>query len=73
MPARLAITPRLMPAPAAAAYIGVSETRLRELGIPRRVLGARRLYERADLDDYIDSLPYEGQEEVNSCDEAWKR
>lgn len=35
MPARLAITPRLMPAPAAAAYIGVSETRLRELGIPR--------------------------------------
>ena len=63
--------PRLMPAPIAARYIGVSETTLRGLGLPRRVLGGKRLYDQADLDAYADALPYEGQEAKNTCDEAF--
>lgn len=77
MTARPDITPRLMPAPVAAAYLGVSESTLRQLGLPRRCLGAKRLYERADLDAYIDSLPYEGdredrcQDDTDQADAVW--
>lgn len=53
-------TPRLMPAPEAAHYLGVSESTLRTLGLPRRELGAKRLYDRFDLDAYASSLPIEG-------------
>jgi hypothetical protein len=60
--------PRLMPAPIAAHYIGVSESTLRSLGLPRRQLGAKRVYDKADLDAYADTLPYDTQEEPNSCD-----
>lgn len=59
--------PRLMPAPAAAHYLGVSESTLRTLDIPRRALGAKRLYDRRDLDRYADSLPIEGE----SADNGW--
>lgn len=52
--------PRLMPAPAAAEYLGISESKLRTLGLPRKQLDGKRLYERSDLDDYADRLPYEG-------------
>lgn len=54
--------PRLMPAPVAARYIGVSESTLRDLQLPRRKLGAKRLYDKADLDAYADHLPYDQQE-----------
>lgn len=37
MPARPDITPRLMPAPLAARYLGVSESTLRDLSIPGRL------------------------------------
>lgn len=57
-----------MPAPVAAHYIGVSESKLRALGLRRRHLGAKRVYDKADLDAYADRLPYDGQEETNSCD-----
>ena len=60
--------PRLMPAPQAAHYLGVSESTLRALDLPRRMLGAKRLYDARDLDAYADSLPFEGQAEANSCD-----
>ncbi len=64
--------PRLLPAPRAALYLGVSETTLRGLGIPRRVLGAKRLYDRHDLDAYADALALEGSgEEANTCDGAF--
>ena len=66
-----ALTPRLMPAPVAAAYLGISETKLRGLGIPRKALDGKRVYEKADLDDYADRLPYEGESGGNSCDERW--
>lgn len=61
-------TPRLMPAPWAAAYLGVSVSTLSALNIPRKERGRNRLYDRRDLDAYADALPYEGQEDGNSCE-----
>ncbi|QEU08741.1 helix-turn-helix domain-containing protein [Paracoccus yeei] len=63
--------PRLLPAPEAAHYLGVSETTLRGLGLPRRMLGGKRLFDRLTLDEYASSLPVEGEdvEGLNSCDE----
>ena len=58
--AEVAFTPRLLGASQAAAYIGVSATTLRSLPIPRKTLGSRVLFDRFDLDQYADSLPYEG-------------
>ncbi len=54
-----------MPAPVAAHYIGVSESTLRTLGLPRRQLGAKRVYDKADLDAYADSLPYDGEKQLS--------
>ncbi|OAO02679.1 helix-turn-helix domain-containing protein [Roseovarius indicus] len=68
MPAARDFTPRLMPAPQAAHYLGVSPSTLRELGLPRKRLGAKRVYDKADLDAYADSLPYDGPAEGNTCD-----
>lgn len=70
MSQRLALefVPRLLAAPEAARYIGVSESTLRALGIPRRALGAKRLYDRIDLDAYASALPREGEAEANTCD-----
>ncbi|KPU83974.1 hypothetical protein JI58_06580 [Marinosulfonomonas sp. PRT-SC04] len=70
MPAHRDFPPRLMPAPVAAHYLGVSESMLRTLGIPRRELGAKRVYDKADLDAHADNLPYEGQPEDINCKEA---
>lgn len=64
----IAFAPRLMAAPEAAAYIGVSESMLRTLGIPRKVLGAKRLYDRLALDEFASSLTNEGEQEENPCD-----
>ncbi|WP_313353032.1 DNA-binding protein [Paracoccus sp. (in: a-proteobacteria)] len=66
-----AFAPRLLPAPEAAHYLGISETKLRDLGLPRKVLGAKRLYDRITLDEYASGLPTEGQEAegLNTCDE----
>ncbi|WIY27509.1 DNA-binding protein [Parasedimentitalea psychrophila] len=75
-----AFIPRLLPSPAAAAYLGVSESMLRKLGIPRKEQGAKRLYDRSDLDAHADELPYEGQPNdgedkeqaaVSKCDDAF--
>ncbi len=59
-----------MPSPQAAHYIGVSESTLRGLEIPRRELGGKRVYDKADLDAFADSLPYEGIVEENPCDDT---
>ncbi len=68
--ADLTFAPRLLPSPQAAAYLGVSETTLRGLSIPRRMLGGKRLYDRLALDEYASSLPCEGEEDgANTCDE----
>lgn len=64
----LPFAPRLLGAAEAAAYLGVSETTLRGLAIPRRLLGGRKLYDRLALDAYASELPTEGEsEEVNTC------
>jgi hypothetical protein len=61
----LAFVPRLLAAPQAAAYLGVSETKLRALPIPRRMLDGKRLYDVRALDAYADDLPIEGDAPVN--------
>lgn len=70
--AEIAFTPRLLGAAEAAAYLGVSASTLRNLPIPRRVLGGRKLFDRLDLDRYASDLPYDGQpedtDEVEECD-----
>lgn len=63
-------TPRLLTAPAAAHYLGVSVSTLRGLNIPRKELNSKRLYHVADLDAYADALPYEGGED-NTCDQIF--
>ena len=65
----LVLLPRLLPAPKAAEYLGVSETTLRELRLPRRVLGGKRLYDRYTLDAYADGLTTEG--EADPDDDGW--
>lgn len=63
----LDFAPRLLPAPKAAHYLGVSESKLRTLPIPRKRMDGKRVYDRFDLDAYSDGLPYEDTGE-NTCD-----
>jgi cephalosporin hydroxylase len=55
----------------AGAYIGVSDSKLRDLPIPRKRQGRIVVYDRRDLEAYAETLPYEGQEEA-FCDEMNK-
>ena len=57
-----AFTPRLVQETAAAHYLGMSPSKLRSLGLPRRVSDGNKLYDIRDLDAFADALPYEGQE-----------
>lgn len=70
MPVTREFTPRLMPAPQAAHYLGVSEATLRNLGLPRRELRGKRVYDRTDLDAYADHLPYERNDQET---EGWEK
>ncbi len=63
--------PALLGEKAAAFFLGIGETKLRELGISRRKLGRRRLYDRRDLEAYVESLPYEGEETQIDKGEEW--
>lgn len=67
MTKHITFAPRLLPTPDAAAYLGVSATKMRDLPIPRKMLDGKRLYDRLDLDAYASALPTEG-EGANSCD-----
>jgi len=73
----LTFQPRLLAGPEAARYIGISEANLRTLGLPRRILGKRRLYDRYDLDAFVNSMEIEGQqfetleEEQAECDKLF--
>ena len=66
--------PALLGEKDAAFFLGIGETKLRTLGISRRKLGGRRLYDRRDLEAYIDSLAYEGEDNgrANTCDKAFE-
>ena len=65
---QISFAPRLLPAPQAAAYLGISQSKLLTLPIRRKVDGGNRLFDRFDLDAYADALPYEATEKENSCD-----
>ena len=52
--------PMLLQAGSAAFYLGVSKSTLLKLNIRRRELGSKRLYDRRDLEAYVDDLLYEG-------------
>ena len=55
-----------------ALYLGIGVTTMRGLGIRRKMLGARRLYDIRDLDAFRDGLPYEDENrEEESCDAAF--
>lgn len=69
--AALTYTPRLLPVDQAAAYLGMSATKLRSLPIPRKVLDGKRLFDRMDLDAYASDLPYEG--EALGDEAAWDK
>lgn len=73
MPQSSEFAPRLLPSPQAAHYLGVSESTLRNLGLPRRELGSKRLYDKVDLDAFADNLPYEAGSSGgdNTCDQVF--
>ena len=55
----------LLSASDAARYLGIGTTSLRSLNLPRKKLGGRRLYHVNDLNDFVESLPYENEEAEN--------
>lgn len=57
------LIPRLMRSLAAARYISVSESKLRSLPIRPRRHGGMVLYDRHDLDLWVDCLPHDGDAE----------
>jgi hypothetical protein len=73
--ASLTFAPRLLPTPQAAAYLGVSPTKMLALPIRPKQLDGKVVYDRLDLDAYADTLLYQGEqprdEGRNSCDEAF--
>ena len=60
MKMEISFSPRLMKAPHAAQYLGISASKLRTLPIAPKLDGGNTLYDRLDLDAYADSLPYGG-------------
>lgn len=50
----------------AARFLGIGRSNLRSLALPRKKLGARRLYHIDDLIEFVDSLPYDGEEDENA-------
>lgn len=59
-----------MPAPQAAHYLGISTSKLLTLGIRRKVLGGKRLYDRIDLDAFASELATEGESAEAQWDAA---
>ena len=68
---RLARPVALLSAADAAYYLGVGTTTLRSLGLPRKKLGRKRLYVITDLDEFVDSLPYD-IEEAENAETGWE-
>lgn len=62
--------PRLMGAPLAAQYVGLSETTLRKCGPAPKEHGRRKLYDRRDLDRWADRLGDQPMDEPDRLLEA---
>lgn len=58
-------TPRLLPAPQAAYYLGISPSKLATLSLPRKKLDGKLLYDRIELDAFADSLATVGESIAN--------
>lgn len=86
MPSRAALAastaypPAMLDEQAAAAYVSISTSILRKLRVERSVpprveVGGKKLYRRADLDAWTQSLPTEGElvgaREAQAADEAF--
>lgn len=63
--------PRMFKARRAAEYLGVSETTFRGLGIRSLRVGGNVLYDRLDLDAWIDAQWADQDEGANTCDAAF--
>ena len=63
-----AFAPRTMQAPAAAYYLGISESKLKKLPIRRRISDGNRLYDIRDLDTWADNLPFDGEDQYQDLD-----
>jgi hypothetical protein len=77
-PVRFALPdwPRLMPVDLAAKYVGIGSTMLRESGPQPKRLGKRVLYDRQDLDRWVDGLdgqPLNPREREEESDDVLKR
>lgn len=66
------MTARLMKIHDAATYLGMSVTKLKSKGLPVRRDGGNVLYDRLDLDDYADNLPYDGKKQSEGVEE-WQK
>lgn len=62
--------PRLMGEPLAASYLSIGVTKLREEGPAPKRFGARRLYDRRDLDRWADRLADQPLDEAEEQEEA---
>lgn len=74
MSSSYSFAPRTMPAPAAAHYLGISQSKLLTRGIPRKIDGGNRLYDIRDLDSWVDSLQTEGEcvrSDATAADDAF--
>ena len=54
-----------MPAPQAAHYLGVSESTLRTIDLPRKTVGSKKMHDKFDLDQWVDTLPYDNEQPEN--------
>jgi hypothetical protein len=61
--------PRLLGEADAARHLGIGKSMLRGIGIKRRIMRGRRLYDRHDLEEFADRCPYEGDVERDDAEE----
>ena len=75
-PRMIAYPPRLMKSAEAAQYLGMSETRLREVGPSPRRVGRWVVYDRQDLDRWADrlcDLPLDEKDEESEARDVERR
>lgn len=69
------LLPKLMQTNRAAEYLGFSPSKFRTLGLPAKRHGGNVLYDRNDLDQFAEALPYESGDlgtGENTCDAVLK-
>ncbi len=69
------MNPRGLPRIAASEYVGCSprkfDTMVADGNMPQpRLIGAKKVWDRVELDEFFEALPRAGEEEINEWDEA---